>query len=1084
MSAQTSKKKRIGSRRSAANQNKTSDADEIHIADSTSVAKSHIPEEHTGSLNLVTNPQNSSPETHRPPSPEHTGHRRKLGSSRKNRGGQHVKELATESYYEAREEVEEKIRGSETPETTQMSLAIQPERKEELCHGREHDMSATHCSTLYSATIPEVQSSTITNCPKADLESLIPKSENLQTDQYENEKDCKVVSDSCKFEETTQGGMDKYTDTPQSEEVKDNAHLGSISVPSYPTVDQQYQTNSREMPEKELSNDSVTEKERKKRNDNTELLTRDGNLQGYYVVSESHIEASVKQFSITPEVTADKSSPREYTELECSIEQEEVLPTDEKQKQIFNLSEVRDAHQSDGAVNKVHAKENKPTEMLDNYYFSESVIHDATENSEIISINLIDEPEVHDTYHSELTVKSTDDSATKQEISNPNNKHDGGINVFDTYQSDKDSDQVKENAHVGTFVGVSKHTSSSLHSSSTVDQQLINQTSSTEMPEEELPNVCSVTEEENKEGEVDTELFRKGGYLMDNFLVSDSHLKSKGIKYSITAEIATEKSSPRENTEPKYSVEQADFSPPKQDLPTDAKQEEILISEVRGAHQLDDTINKVPEQEVEPTEMQDIDYSSESLIPDATENSEIISGNPIDQTEVNDTNQSELTVKSTDDFVSKQEISNLDDKHDDHPETENNFEALDQRNEDYHVHDTKTTQISITERVDTALGQVCEDEGRVEDDIKPSAEQTGHQEKEGVFTKMEESESSLQTLQSGTNAPLDSKPQQTDPDFSPIGNRRKLGSSRKHKGKQHTKDSLAESYHRLTEAVVEKPRDNEPFETTQMSATIETTVQETSMKTMLEGMGTFDTHQTKEDSDQVKENAHVGTFVGVSQHTSSSLHSSSTVDQQLINQTSSTEMPEEELPNVCSVTEEENKEGDVDTELFRKGGYLMDNFLVSDSHLKSKGIKYSITAEITTEKNSPRENTEPKYSVEQADFSPSKQDLPIDAKQEEIFISGVRGAHQLDDTVNKVSEQEVEPTEMQDIDYSSESLIPDATENSEIISGNPIDQTEVNDTNQSELTVKSTDDLLANRKFQILMTNMMTILKQKTTLRL
>ncbi|XP_038553798.1 uncharacterized protein LOC119886895 isoform X2 [Micropterus salmoides] len=207
-----------------------------------------------------------------------------------------------------------------------------------------------------------------------------------------------------------------------------------------------------------------------------------------------------------------------------------------------------------------------------------------------------------------------------------------------------------------------------------------------------------------------------------------------------------------------------------------------------------------------------------------------------------------------------------------------------------------------------------------------------------------------------------------------------------------------------------------------MSATIETTVQETSMKTMLEGMGTFDTHQTKEDSDQVKENALVGTFVGVSQHTSSSLHSSSTVDQQLINQTSSTEMPEEELPNVCSVTEEENKEGDVDTELFRQ-----DNYLVSESHLKSDGIEYSITAEIATEKSSPREHTEPKCSIEKADFSSLKEELSTDEEQKDhVNFSKVRGAQHSEDAVNEVHEEEVKPTEMQEKPHMDYSLVKES----------------------------------------------------------
>ncbi|KAG7999504.1 hypothetical protein GBF38_000455 [Nibea albiflora] len=115
------------------------------------------------------------------------------------------------------------------------------------------------------------------------------------------------------------------------------------------------------------------------------------------------------------------------------------------------------------------------------------------------------------------------------------------------------------------------------------------------------------------------------------------------------------------------------------------------------------------------------------------------------------------------------------------PTKENSFEALEQTDEEQ--------QISGIESVDTELGQVYVIEGQVGDDIKASAEQTVLQEKEGIFSEVEESDSSLQTLQSGTNATLDSQPEQSDTNFKPIGSRRKLGSSRRNKGRKHAKDS-------------------------------------------------------------------------------------------------------------------------------------------------------------------------------------------------------------------------------------------------------------------------------------------------------
>nr|XP_033482578.1 uncharacterized protein LOC117256945 [Epinephelus lanceolatus] len=596
MSAQSAKKKRFGSRRRAANQNEISKGDEFHTTDSTFVAQYHIPEENTESLNEVASPDNSQSETQPLPSPELSGNRRKLGSSRRNKR-QHVKDSETESHHNPREEVEEKTRGEETTETKQMSLVIQHKRQEELSQGAVDDMSATHDESLYSAVTPhhpsEVQNSTI-NYAEADLEILTPKSENLQVDQDENETNSRVVSDSCKLVEYMQEGNDK-SDTLHSEDVKESEHLvgiselTSLSVLSCPTVDPQLidQLNSREMPEEKFPNMySTTEKDSNERDNNTELLKQHGNLQGNFLVSESHVESVAMQFSTTPVITTEKMRSRENTDTECSVWQaaistaEEVLHTDEEQNRHFDLSEVRGDHQSEDAENKVREEKIKPTE-----------IHEIT---------------------------------------------------------------------------------------------------------------------------------------------------------------------------------------------------------------------------------------SEMLIHDATENPEIISENLTDQTDMSGTQQSEFVVKITDDCLTSNEISSSDNQQDEHHTDESNAEALEEKNEDYHVYHTKKPPISDIERVDTALGQVYEMGCRVEDDIKPSVEQTGHQEKDRLFYEMEESESPLQTLQSEINSPFDSQHQQNDTGFNPLGNRRKLGSSRRNKGRQHVKDPDAESNQKPTEDVDisnpddkqdERPMEESNFET-------------------------------------------------------------------------------------------------------------------------------------------------------------------------------------------------------------------------------------------------------------------------------
>ncbi|KAM7402198.1 hypothetical protein PAMP_017462 [Pampus punctatissimus] len=439
-------------------------------------------------------------------------------------------------------------------------------------------------------------------------------------------------------------------------------------------------------------------------------------------------------------------------------------------------------------------------------------------------------------------------------------------------------------------------------------------------------------------------------------------------------------------------------------------------------------------------EMQQFGYSSESVIHDVKEKTDTCSENLIDRTEIRDTYHSEL---SADESATKQEVSNPDDKQDEHPIEESNMGALDQRDEDDHVSDTKEPWIS-----NIAPCQVYEGEDQEEEDIKPSAEETVHQVKEEMLSEVEECESSSQTQQVEINAPLDSQPQddsvnieQTDTGFNPIGNRRKLGSSRRNRGRRHVKDPVAESNHETTEEIIE----NEP----------ETTVEEKSVETILEEMDKLDTSQTEEVSDQVKEDAHVSTFVSISEFTGSSLHSSSTVDQQITDQSNFTEMPKEELPDVYSITDTENKQGNEDKELWQHGN-LQGNYLVSESVIKSEDMEFSTTPEVTSDKTSSVGNTETEYNVEQATFSSPTEELSTSEDQNEHFNSSeVKDDQHSYDSVNKEHKQEVTATQMQEMqqfgDF-SESVIHDVKEKTDTCSENLIDRTEIRDTYHSELS--------------------------------
>ncbi|XP_018541254.1 uncharacterized protein rab44 isoform X2 [Lates calcarifer] len=1042
MSAQRTKKKRLGSRRWVANQNEIPNADEFPVMDSTSVAQRHTPDGDNESLSLSSNPDSSQSETQHPPSPDLTLNRRKLGSRRKNKERQHVRDSALE----AREEVEDNNWDNEALETAQISLTVQSERQE-VCQGSEDNISATHDNSLNSATAPgyssEDQNPTTTNCPEDVLEIVIPKNGNQQAHKDENETDSKAISYSFKLVETKFEVTDN-SDVLQSEEVKENAHLvsnsdlTSLNVLSCSAVDQQLidQLNTRQVTEEFTSVHSASEKENRERDEG--LLGQDVNLQGNYLVSESHVESEVIGFSTTAEITTDKNSNRQNIKCESSVEQVTFsIPTEElteNQTEQFSLpldsesqtTSVSMEKQIDTDFNPTvnrrklgSRRKNKGQQHVKDCVAEEEVVENVIGNdaSETTKMPLLIETAVQ--------IKSVE---TMLE----------GMEKSDTQLSG----QVKETAHL---VGISELNSSTLHPAPSVDQQL---SSVREMPDEEPLSMFSVTYAESKERDKDTELLKEWGILQANNLVSESHVKSDSVESLMTPEISTEKNSMGEHTEPERSAERMTVSSPKEELLHSSS------SEVRGNQHSEDAVSKVHVEEVNPTEMQ-ADYSSESLIHSAM--SEIYFPNLTDQAEVSDTYQSDLNVTSVDDSATTQEVSNPDDKQDEHPKKESNVEAFDQIHENYHVYETKKPQTSDMEGADTSLGQVYEAEGQLENDIKSASEQTSHQEREGLLSEMEESKTSLQSLQSETNAPLDSQPQdnsvkideQNDTDFNPIGNRRKLGSSRRNKRQQQVKGSVAESHHKPTEDVVGKSRNDEPLETTKMSLMIKTAVQEISM----EGKNQFVPSQTEEVSDEVKENA----LVRTSELTSISLQ----VDQQVIDQSNIRRMADEEPSCVYSVTDSGNKERDEDTDMLKQWGILQANNLVSGSHDKSDYIRSPMTLQISTEKSSPGQHKETKRSVEQATVSSPKEKLSTNNEQNEHSSSSeVRGTQHSEDAVNEVHVEEVNPTEMQEIHliaYSSESGIHDTTENSEIFT-NLTDRTEVSDTYQSELSVTSVDD--------------------------
>lgn len=527
-----------------------------------------------------------------------------------------------------------------------------------------------------------------------------------------------------------------------------------------------------------------------------------------------------------------------------------------------------------------------------------------------------------------------------------------------------DPSQIEDFKETMHLVGISDLNSLSVLACPSVKPQPPDKSKSVDISEKEVPNFCSVTDKEGNERDKATELLRQNGNLQRDYLLSEP--KEKVSQFYATQGMTTDDSRPRVNTEVEYSSEQAMLSSPQEELPKDKKQNdhyEISHSETK-------------------------------------ENFEIITASP-DQSEITDTYEHELIVKSNN-SAPKQEVSNVDDKQDAYPPKESNLEVSDHTKVCYDTYDANKLQISSFERVDTAP----ETESQVEGDTKPSAKQSVHQETEEV-SEMEVSNSLSQTLQSGRHANFDLQPQRIYSDLS----RRKLGSSRRNKGRQLLK--TVESYHNPTEEGAGSASIDEPPETTELSSTVKTAVEEKTMESILDVRDTFSTAQNEEE----KEDTHAGMLVGISELTTSHL----TVGQQLIAKSNPTEMPEE-LPNVFSVTEKESKDGNEDTELLNQNGPLQRKHNTSESHLKSVNIS-SVTLEISSEEHGPREPREDECSVEPATVSPPQKEQSTKEEENEILnLSETKEAHQLEDVVNSVYAHDVEPNnvhEMPHEDFSS-----------------------------------------------------------------
>nr|XP_020453620.1 uncharacterized protein LOC109958963 [Monopterus albus] len=686
MSAQR-KNKRLGSRRRVANQNEIPEADVLHVTDNP-IAQPHIPEENSGFLNLLCNPDKSQSEPQCPPEP---ANRRKLGSRRKNKERQHVKDSATESYYEPENESEEKTRGREAVETA-LSLMSQSEKQEQSSHRSVHDMSATADSSLCSGTTHgyEFQNSTLKGnslMNESHVESVVvgfSTTAEMATDENSPRQNTEL-------EYGTEAATTE--ELPPDEDQNEHFFLPLEPQPEDNSVSIDLQTNTDFNPvgnRRKLGSSRRSKGSQPVKDSIANLYHKAQDEVVENVRANEAIEIAKMSLLVETEVLTDThqtktpGSPVRETEHLVGISDlnnSSLHPSLAFNQQLIGQSNVRE----------------KPDELPDVYCVTEK---DTTERDDdtdlllqwgILQANyLVSESHMKsESIEPSITVITTE-RKSPGEHTEPESVGEQAVEISPKKLT------MEENDHF-ELAQVSR----GQHSENTVNKVHGQEVKPTQRQEHDSSLHSASTPSYSSEVQIPTPT---------NCPEADLDCLIPNIQTDVKVEMSVESL--------EATLEGMDKS-------------DTLQSEDEGVNHSQDAVNTICEQVVKAEQMQelhDIHYYFQSIKHDTAENSDNCSVNLKTQDELRHAYQSELTVKNTD-SASKQEVSNPS-KQDDHHTTENKIQALDQINEDFHVYDNEKPHTSDIEGLDTAISQVYEIKGQGEDNIMPSAGQTSDQEKE------------------------------------------------------------------------------------------------------------------------------------------------------------------------------------------------------------------------------------------------------------------------------------------------------------------------------------------------------------------
>ncbi|XP_027857729.1 uncharacterized protein LOC114135025 isoform X1 [Xiphophorus couchianus] len=708
--------------------------------------------------------------------------RRKLATSRRNKGKQRVNDPETQPDVEPREGVQDEARGNEHPET-HASATKQPKVQEEVAQESERDMTAPQAAFLVSATTAEYsEDKTGMLCPEEVKHILSSKDVSTQP-----------VKDKTKLE------VIESSNTLQSEEVNENLHDRLPELTSLRASASNQQMISKQAEDFNLC--SVAELNSSKLDDSG-LFRQDGRLHGNFSVCESRVNTS-----ITPQITADNAF-RENINFNDAVEQETFLfQTEELPTSTYDqhcTPKVRDAKLSHEVEDDQYDQNKLTQEQVeyDKHISTEDLLYFHKDYSSFFE----NQKSESDSYQSLFLVKST---AVKQDVLTATKETSldqmlqSGSHVEDSMQTlPSVFKAITETQLHNSSLTTDNHTKGVFSSGATKrkfgssrknkgrhvkdsEEDILENTLNNESLE--TPTVSSEIQETGNEEVSDVttadtilSLSNRGSVCLvpphdlsseypkpDTYsliLTSESHKKGQD---KINSEILAEMF---ENSDvSQYEVDQSD----------------ILHSEEPIDSLSEDVPTNLQKVEFHPTQMQEnlqIQHSSETILDYVTEHFENISENLNDRPEM-----SESAGKSTDDVAIKQQ---------EHQTEENILEythSVEQKNKSYDLYDANSLQISNLEKSNSTPTQIYEFKKGVEDDtedIKLTADQMYHQEK-GLFEVGEENPVLFDSQPQETSGIVDEQPTKG---FYSSANRGKLGSGSKSRGQQdkHSKEEVKE----------------------------------------------------------------------------------------------------------------------------------------------------------------------------------------------------------------------------------------------------------------------------------------------------